>query len=34
MRLIYAAPAVEAAALALNQVENKWGTRYPMSIQS
>jgi transposase-like protein len=34
MRLIYAAPTVEAAALALDQFEVKWGARYPMSIQS
>lgn len=34
MRDIYAAPTVEAAELALNRLEDNWGSRYPMSIQS
>lgn len=34
MRLIYTAPTREAAALALDQLEVKWGARYPVSIQS
>ncbi len=34
MRDIYAAPTVEAAAVALDRLEDRWGARYPMSIQS
>lgn len=34
MRKIYTAPTVEAAALALDELEQKWGSKYPMSIQS
>jgi putative transposase len=34
MRHIYAAPTLESAELALDQFEVKWGSRYPMSIQS
>lgn len=34
MREIYAAPTVEAAALALDALQDRWGARYPMSIQS
>jgi transposase-like protein len=34
MRLIYTAPTIEAAELALDNLDKKWGARYPMSIQS
>lgn len=34
MREIYTAPTVEAAELALTRLDEKWGTRYPMSIRS
>lgn len=34
MREIYTAPTVEAAELALEQLDTKWGSRYPMSIRS
>ena len=34
MRPIYTAPTVEAAELALDALERKWGHRYPMSISS
>jgi transposase-like protein len=34
MREIYAAPTVEAAELALDSLQNRWGSRYPMSIQA
>jgi len=34
MRLIYTAPTVEAAELALEDFDKKWGSRYPMSIAS
>jgi len=32
MRPIYSAPSVEAAELALDQFEQSWGARYPMSV--
>jgi transposase-like protein len=34
MRRIYTAPTVDAAALALDQLDDKWGRKYPMSIRS
>jgi putative transposase len=34
MRPIYTAPTIEAAELALNQFEQAWGQRYPMSVAS
>ena len=34
MRPIYTAPTIEAAEFALLEFEEKWGTRYPMSIAS
>jgi len=34
MRLIYTAPTVEAAALALQRCEDIWASRYPMSMVS
>jgi transposase-like protein len=34
MRPIYSAPTVEAAELALDQFEQAWGSRYPMSVAS
>lgn len=34
MRPIYTAPTVEAAELALDELERKWGHRYPMSVAS
>jgi transposase-like protein len=34
MRRIYTAPTIEAAELALDDLERKWGDRYPMSIAS
>jgi transposase-like protein len=34
MRPVYTAPTVEAAELALKQLDEKWGKRYPMSIAS
>jgi putative transposase len=32
MRLIYTAPTIEAAEAALDQLDQSWGKRYPMSI--
>ena len=34
MRQIYTAPTVDAAELALQHLDAKWGNRYPMSIRS
>ncbi len=34
MRPIYTAPTIEAAELALDQFDQAWGTRYPMSVAS
>lgn len=33
MREIYTAPTIEAAELALERLDDKWGSRYPMSIR-
>lgn len=34
MRNIYTAPTIEAAALALDELERIWGSKYPMSVES
>jgi len=34
MRSIYSAPTLEAAELALEQFDQAWGARYPMSVAS
>lgn len=34
MRTIYTAPGIEAAELAFKRLEQTWGSRYPMSIES
>lgn len=34
MKNIYGAPTIEAAELALNQLEEKWGKKYPAAIRS